>query len=83
MKTAMITFYTKENCPLCDKAKLIIEELANEFSITIEEKDIYKDDQLLELYQVMIPVISLNGEELAYGLIDYQDVRNQLIEKMG
>jgi glutaredoxin len=83
MKSAIITFYIKENCPLCDKAKRIIEDLANEFPLTIEEKDIYKDDQLLELYQVLIPVLALNGEEVAYGLIDYQDVRNQLIKKMG
>jgi glutaredoxin len=83
MNQATIIFYTKENCPLCDKAKYIIEELAKEFPFKIEEKDIYKDDQLLELYQVMIPVLTLNGEQIAYGIIEREQVRQYLIEKMG
>ncbi|WP_456277724.1 glutaredoxin family protein [Bacillus sp. AK128] len=83
MKTSTITFYTKENCPLCDKAKVIINELAQEFPVIIEEKDIYKDDQLLELYQLMIPVLTLDGEQIAYGLIDRESVKKQLIQKLG
>ncbi|WP_246942575.1 glutaredoxin family protein [Bacillus pinisoli] len=78
MKEYVLTFYTKENCPLCEKAKAVIEELSEEFPLKMIEKDIYKDDQLLELYQLMIPVLELNGEQIGYGLIRKDEVRSEL-----
>ncbi len=80
--TFTINYYTKKNCPLCDKGKLVLKELSTEFSLNIKEFDIYQDDQLLELYQVMIPVIEIDGEEIAFGIIEKELVRNHLLSQM-
>lgn len=78
-----INFYTKVDCPLCEKGKAVIEQLANEFPLEIIEFDIYKDDALLELYQVMIPVVEMDGEVVSYGMIDKNVVRKRLLAKLG
>ncbi|RSK29436.1 glutaredoxin family protein [Bacillus sp. HMF5848] len=72
--------YSKENCSLCDKAKAILEDLQTEFSFDIEEIDIYKDDHLLELYQIKIPVIVMDGEEIEFGIIHKDVIRKRFLK---
>lgn len=69
-----LTLFTKENCGLCVEAKEILEQLRIEKNIIIEEIDIYSDDELLEEYQLMIPVIKVNGEMIAFGKIQKKDI---------
>ncbi|GIO24666.1 glutaredoxin family protein [Oceanobacillus sp. J11TS1] len=61
----MIQFYTKNNCPLCDEAKALLNML-NTDNIPVEEIDIYQSDSLLEEYQLIIPVIAYKGNKV-YG----------------
>ncbi|MED4016561.1 glutaredoxin family protein [Sutcliffiella cohnii] len=77
-----VTLYSKENCSLCDKGKKILEELQAEIKFSIEEVDIYKDDMLLEKYQIMIPVAEVDGDMLGYGIFNKVDIRNRLLEKI-
>ncbi|MBM6618997.1 glutaredoxin family protein [Bacillus suaedaesalsae] len=83
MNTVKINFYTKIDCPLCDKGKAVVQELANEFPVELIEWDIYKDDELLELYQVMIPVVEIDEEVISYGILDKNLIRKRLLEKTG
>ena len=69
-----IVLYSKENCCLCDEAKAILRELQVEW----EEVDIYKNEQWLERYQLMIPVIEIDGEIVAYGRIHKDVIRKRL-----
>lgn len=69
-----IVLYSKENCCLCDEAKDILRELQIEW----EEVDIYKDERLLERYHLMIPVIEMNGDIVAYGRIHKDVIRKRL-----
>jgi glutaredoxin len=82
MKPIEINFYTKMNCPLCDKGKAVLDELAKEFTLVVNEYDIYKDDELLELYQIMIPVVEIEGEQVDYGIINKEVIRKRLLKKM-
>jgi glutaredoxin len=75
-----INLYSKTNCPLCDKAKQVLQELQNEFSFEINEIDIYQDDTLLEKYQLMIPVVEIDGEEVDFGLVQKDVIRKRLLE---
>ncbi len=43
-----------------------------------EEVDIYKDEQLLEQYHLIIPVIEVDGEMVAYGRIHKDVIRKRL-----
>jgi glutaredoxin len=78
----IVHLYSKVNCPLCEKAKAVLQELQNEWNFEVKEIDIYKDDTLLEKYQLMIPVVEIDGEEVAYGLIHKDVIRKRLLEKM-
>jgi glutaredoxin len=72
--------YSKTNCCLCDDAKAVLQQLQEEMAFEIEEIDIYLDDELLEKYQIMIPVIEVEKEMLAYGIIEKEHMRKQLVK---
>jgi glutaredoxin len=81
LEKTKIIMYSKLDCPLCTKAKAVLEKLGEEFPITIEEVDIYQDDALLEKYQIMIPVVEIDGEEITYGIIEKDLIRKRLQKK--
>lgn len=78
MDVPIIHFYTKKNCPLCEEAKDLLKLLQREMTFTLLEVDIYSNDELLEQYGLMIPVIELNGQVLQYGHIDIDEIRHHL-----
>ncbi|MGG0176923.1 glutaredoxin family protein [Gottfriedia acidiceleris] len=73
-----LTLFTKENCGLCEEAKDAIRLVQSEYEIDVNEIDIYSNDALLEEYQLMIPVIQINGETVAYGKIHKIDILNAI-----
>ncbi len=73
-----LTLFTKTNCGLCEEAKEEIQSIKVENNLEIEEIDIYSDDALLEEYQLMIPVVQINGEIIAYGKIHKSDILNAI-----
>lgn len=75
----MIRFYTKNNCPLCEEAKVLLDTL-NTNNILIEEIDIYQSDTLLEKYQLMIPVIAYKDKEVYGNEIDIENISILLSE---
>jgi len=81
MPETKITLYTRKRCSLCDKAKIMIEELKKDWNFTFEEVDIDQSDELTELYGIMIPVVQIDGEEVAFGIINKIDISNRLQEK--
>ena len=79
MQRINITFYTKEYCPLCDEGLAVLHDIQQEYPITITVVDIYKDDALLEKYQVMIPVVAIGEDEIDYGILSEEKIRNRLL----
>ena len=64
-----VRFYTKDNCSLCEDVYALLKLLEHDYRLEIEEIDIYKDMQLLEMYQLLIPAVQirdtfLNCEEI-------------------
>ncbi|MDQ0244679.1 glutaredoxin [Bacillus fengqiuensis] len=76
-----VIMYTKTGCPLCEKAKRVLLELQDEHPFRLQEVDIYQDDALLEKYQLMIPVVVIDGEEVAFGQIQKVEIRKRLLSK--
>ena len=62
--------YSRIKCPLCEEAKDILEEIKQELGVLYEEIDIYNNDELTELYGLMIPVIAWQGEIIQFGKVD-------------
>lgn len=65
-----LILYSREQCPLCVKAKQVLEEVKRESQVDYIEVDIHSDDDLLEKYGLMIPVIEWNERIIQYGNID-------------
>ena len=65
--TEQISFYTKQDCPLCDTGLVKLAPLADKLGLEIVKIDIESDPDLLERYRWRIPVAVLRQEELGWG----------------
>ncbi|MCG9127505.1 glutaredoxin family protein [Candidatus Poribacteria bacterium] len=66
-----LQFYTKPDCELCDKAKIIFDRIQSKLSyISIEEIDITKNLGLFTKYKERIPVIELEHKMLGQHKIE-------------
>lgn len=65
-----VVFYTKAGCHLCEDARALLEELAQDTEYVLTEVDIRSDMTVFEHYRYRIPVILLNGTTLLEGRID-------------
>lgn len=77
-KPIAIHYYTKKHCPLCEDGLQVMKVLRREFPLKLKEIDIYEDDELLEKYQLKIPVVVADGKEIGYGKLNFLALRNQL-----
>jgi hypothetical protein len=56
-----------------------LKEIQKEIPFEYEIVDIYKDDELLELYQIMIPVVKIDNEVASYGILEKDAIRKRLL----
>jgi len=66
-----LQLYSKENCHLCDVAKEELLIVKSKMGISFQEIDIYKDNELIEMYGLMIPVVKYKHDIIQYGQIDH------------
>jgi len=72
-------FYTKPDCPLCDEAKVVLQNIAAKTSfVAIEEIDITKNLGLFTKYKHLIPVLELDGQQLFVHRVTYRKLMWQL-----
>ena len=76
-----IKLYMRQRCHLCEEAKELLEELQQRWDFKIIEVDIDEDDQLTERYGIIIPVIELDGDEVAAGIIHKNSIIEALTQK--
>ncbi|MGF3105207.1 glutaredoxin family protein [Rossellomorea sp. DUT-2] len=76
-----VLFYTRNQCGLCEDAKITLKLLQDELGFETIEIDIEETDELTERFGLMIPVVELDGEILQYGQIDYFTLSKRLHEK--
>jgi glutaredoxin len=72
--TIEVTFYTKAGCHLCEDARELLEEIAEQTEYTLTEIDIRHDPATFEAYRYRIPVILINQETLLEGRIDADEL---------
>lgn len=76
-----VIFYTKENCLLCDEALDLLKVIQSVEPFQVQVEDIYKDDALLEEYQLIIPVIKID-DEIIYGKsINFAEILEKVKEE--
>jgi glutaredoxin len=69
-----VTFYTKAGCHLCEEARELLEEIAEQEEYTLTEIDIRSDPGVFETYRYRIPVIVINQTTLVEGRIKAQEL---------
>lgn len=74
-----IQLYTRVQCPLCDEAKKMLNDLQRQHSFTLEEIDISTSDNLTEKYGLMIPVVVIDKIEVQFGKIDKYVIKDYLV----
>ncbi len=60
-----VTLYTKADCGLCEEAASMLRRLQKQWRFEIEYVDIEADAGATERYGSRIPVIAVDGEEVA------------------
>lgn len=76
-----VIFYTKENCELCDNVRELLYLLKSDHPFQLDERDIYTNDEWLEKYQLMIPVVECGDVSLDCEEINYDSLENALKQK--
>ncbi|MFQ6082302.1 MAG: glutaredoxin family protein [Candidatus Aminicenantia bacterium] len=73
-----IIFYTRPNCPLCEEAEELLEEMENLFSFSINKIDITDDLDIYEKYKHQIPVIEIGNKYYLYGKINRKELKQKI-----
>lgn len=75
-----ITLYSKAGCHLCDQVRDYLEDLAADYTVELQEIDIRRDLALFERYRYRIPVVAVDGVERLEGRIEWDDVRDLIVQ---
>ena len=65
-----VRIYTKPRCSLCVEARRVLEELRTRVDFVLEVVDIRDDRDTWERYRHAVPVVLLDGEEIARFRVD-------------
>lgn len=68
-----VTFYGKEDCPLCDEAMALLERVRRARPFEMRVIDILRDRDAFDRYAELIPVVRIGEAEFHFKL-DEDDV---------
>ncbi len=74
-KPHTLVLYSKADCSLCDKAKAALAEVSAEREFELNVIDITTDPDINERYRYDIPVLLIDGREVARHFIGAEKVR--------
>ena len=75
---SVVTLYTKPGCSLCDDVRDVIELVREEYPFDVDVRDILLDLLDFERYKHEIPVILLDGAEIARHQMTADQLRTAL-----
>ena len=73
-----VVLYGAEGCGLCADAARALEALRSAHPFLLRQVDIRTDPELERRYLIEIPVVAVDGVEVARGTIDFLAVRAAL-----
>ncbi|MDO8636050.1 MAG: glutaredoxin family protein [Dehalococcoidia bacterium] len=76
-----LTFYSKPNCPLCDEARDMLEDVNQEFALVVTEINILRSPAIYEKYKYIIPVLELENGQVVKARFTEAELRKALIER--
>ena len=75
---APLVYFSKDDCPLCDKGLAVVERLAARYGLRIKKVDIASDPALFARYRERVPVLELDEAELGWGLLSERAIERKL-----
>lgn len=78
-----VVLWGKDDCGLCDRARTILERLADEYTLQVEKRDILADPAAYERFRYVIPVVEIEGGERLEGKITELWLRRALDRVIG
>jgi glutaredoxin len=79
----VVVLYGKPQCSLCDKAAAILAYLRRELEFDVQYVDITADAGLFAKYRERIPVLTVDGREIAATIVTTRGVRAALRRATG
>jgi arsenate reductase-like glutaredoxin family protein len=61
----LVTIYSKPGCEMCREAEAVIRQVATRRRFRLEKRNILDDPVLREEFQSLIPVVHVDGQEVA------------------
>jgi glutaredoxin len=61
----VVTIYNKPGCHLCEEVEQVIRQVATRRRFRLERKNIMDDPALQEKYETAVPVVEVDGQEIA------------------
>ena len=85
MSTAMIriTLYSRRDCHLCHDMRVVVEAVAHDVALELEELDIDEDPELTAAYDTEVPVLAVNGRKAFKYTVDAAALRARLAREPG
>jgi hypothetical protein len=74
----VVTLYTKPGCSLCDEVRDVIEQVREEFAFDVDVRDILMDLADFNRYKHDIPIVLLDGTEIARHRMSADEFRAAL-----
>ena len=81
-----LTIYSRPGCHLCDEMKSVVHRVtkhADDVDIAVDEIDITTDRELLDLYALEIPVLTIDGKKVAKYRVSEQELTQMLKARLG
>ena len=78
MTIQTVRLYMKPGCHLCEQVEDLLEVLADECPMHVEQVDITTDIDIFDRYRYEIPVVAVEGGGTASGRISESDLRRIL-----
>lgn len=65
-----VTLYTKQDCGLCEKAERVLLDYKRSIGFDLEIVDIEGEEAVFSSYWARVPVVLVDGKEVAAAPID-------------
>lgn len=73
-----VTLYTKHDCGLCDEAERALKRIRKTLKFELEVVDIEGEEAVYRAYWARVPVVAVDGKEVAEAPIDEAELRAAL-----
>jgi thiol-disulfide isomerase/thioredoxin len=75
----VVRFVTRSGCHLCDEARPVVLAVARDTGSAVVELDVDDDDALFAAYGDLVPVVLVDGNEVARWAVDPARLRAALL----